>query len=91
MNSLASALLSAYEIRQLGITGMSDEEKGVIVQAGQPGKDGVEASNATAAKLWPALWSAYGWPYVSLGLLKLFGDALNFAGMAIIFAANLVC
>ncbi len=51
-----------------------------IIQAGQPGKEGAEGRDAGVAKLWPALWGAYGWPYVSLGLLKLFGDALNFAG-----------
>ena len=34
-------------------------------------------------KLWSALWGAYGWPFLSLGVLKLFGDALNFAGMPI--------
>ena len=48
----------------------------------------MESGDAGAAKLWPALWGAYGWPYVSLGLLKLFGDALNFAGMAISFCSN---
>ena len=30
--------------------------------------------------LWRALWTGFGWPYISLGLLKLFSDALNFAG-----------
>ena len=30
--------------------------------------------------LWQALWTGFGWPYISLGLLKLFSDALNFAG-----------
>ncbi|BDA43676.1 probable multidrug resistance-associated protein 7 [Coccomyxa sp. Obi] len=50
-------------------------------QAGQSTKGGVEGNGTAVAKLWPALWGAYGWPYVSLGLLKLFGDTLNFAGM----------
>ena len=31
--------------------------------------------------LWRALWTGFGWPYISLGLLKLFSDALNFAGL----------
>ena len=53
------------------------------VQAGQSTKGRVEGSGTAVAKLWPALWGAYGWPYVSLGLLKLFGDALNFAGMVL--------
>ena len=30
--------------------------------------------------LWRALWTGFGWPYISLGLLKFFSDALNFAG-----------
>ena len=34
--------------------------------------------------LWRALWTGFGWPYISLGLLKLFSDALNFAGVAVI-------
>ena len=33
--------------------------------------------------LWRALWTGFGWPYISLGLLKLFSDALNFAGVAL--------
>lgn len=42
----------------------------------------LEHDEVPVTKLWPVLWSAYGRPYLSLGLLKLFGDALNFAGEA---------
>ncbi len=55
----------------------------LTVQAEQSTKGGVEGSGTAVPKLWPALWGAYGWPYVLLGLLKLFGDALNFAGMVL--------
>lgn len=46
----------------------------------EQGKQGDRYNAAAPARLWPALWGAYGWPYISLGLLKLFGDALNFSG-----------
>ena len=43
--------------------------------------------------LWRALWTGFGWPYISLGLLKLFSDALNFAGAdaAPSFPVDLLC
>lgn len=39
-----------------------------------------EQTRNLKVSLWRALWTGFGWPYISLGLLKLFSDALNFAG-----------
>ena len=39
----------------------------------------MQAKGVTVS-LWRALWTGFGWPYISLGLLKFFSDALNFAG-----------
>jgi hypothetical protein len=37
-------------------------------------------SKGVTVSLWRALWTGFGWPYISLGILKFFSDALNFAG-----------
>ena len=70
-------------------TSLEAEDKADCALACAPCKQARAASAAEAesgaqavTSLWPALWGAYGWPYLSLGLLKLFGDLLNFAGRA---------
>jgi hypothetical protein len=70
MNHMPGPIRSAHWL-QLLLFEQAEEER-------RKGEDVVGIAAPTS--LWPALWSAYGWPYVSLGLLKLLGDALNFAG-----------
>ncbi len=48
--------------------------------AEEQGKQKGEQTRNLKISLWRALWTGFGWPYISLGLLKLFSDALNFAG-----------
>ena len=56
---------------------------GVLGQGHDAANAILENEKLPVRKLWSALWGAYGWAYLSLGLLKLLGDALNFAGMPI--------
>ncbi|KAL2533987.1 multidrug resistance-associated protein 11 [Abeliophyllum distichum] len=39
-----------------------------------------QRNNATRPSLFKAIYSAYGWPYFCLGLLKVLNDCLSFAG-----------
>ena len=50
------------------------------VHAEEQAKQKGEQTRNLKISLWRALWTGFGWPYISLGLLKLFSDALNFAG-----------
>jgi hypothetical protein len=50
------------------------------VREGARAKQAEHAAGEPVTSLWPALWGAYGWPYLSLGLIKLSSDVLNFAG-----------